>query len=198
MSSNFPRAGRGAAIILISIAVTLAVSACQAGKKGSYMSRQIFEPELFSTVEVNIEGRAPCIPVPPADPRWVGILINAPTSVKAFDNAPTVIPICVFAALPIIVPDPPPMMLIAINRDTGARHSGPAFTRPPPPDDAVPDPTPSRPLTQQEVAGTLGRGRFTTDLVAAVNLPAGNGLYDVYIERGDIVSEPVTISIDAP
>lgn len=198
MGSAFARARKGALLILISTAVTLTVPACQAEKRGSSMSRQVFEPELFSSVEVNVEGRASCSPSPPADPSWVGILIKAPASVKTLDDAPAVVPVCVFAVLPIIVPDPPPMTLVAIDRDTGARYQGPAFTRPPPPDDAVPDPTPSRPRTPQEVAGFFGSSRFTTDLVSAVDLPAGSGLYDIHIERGEFASEPVTIRIEAP
>lgn len=161
------------------------------------MQHQTIEPAIFSTVEVNRQGPSACMPAEPADPAWTGIIINAPDSVQPTANHPAVVPVCAFAVLPFIIPSPPPLRLIAIDRNTGVRYQGNAFSPSPPnpPDDSLPNPIKRPPLTQQDVEGMTGEMMFTTDLVSAVGIPRTGGTFDVHIERGALVSNRRTIVI---
>lgn len=185
---------RKSAHALLLFAPLIATASCQAQNRDKIMATEI-EPSAFASVEVNVEGPVDCTPQRPSSPGWTGVLLNAPDRVKSDGKPPIVVPLCVRAVLPVIVPAPP-MTIVAIDRATGTRYTGPAFSPPPPdqPDDSVPNPTPPPPRAQHEVEGMTAEIAFTADLVGSTRIPA-EGVFDVYIERGEITSESVTVEI---
>lgn len=182
---------------LLLCAISIVPSACQAQPGKLSMPKQRIEPEVFATIDVNAEGHSACTPAKPREAGWQGILINAPTSVAAPAGQQPLVPVCVLAVVPVIAPSPPETVIVAIDRSTGARYSGKAFNPPPPesPDDDAPNPNKRPPRTQDEVSGMTAQIAFTTEIVAALRLPKGDGAYDVHVERGAIRSNTVSIKI---
>lgn len=184
-------------LIGLLICALVVPAACQAHPGSLSMPTQRTEPEIFSTLAVNTEGRSACTPSKPAAAQWQGVVINAPASVEVAGAQSPVVPLCVIAVVPIVVPVPPEMIVVAVDTATGKRYSGKAFDPPPPesPDDSVPNPHQRPPRPQHEVAGMTGEVAFTTDIVAAASLPRRSGTYQVHVERGALVSNTVKVEI---
>lgn len=191
-SSALARRSAHARLLLVSL---MATTSCQAQNRDKIMAAEI-EPSVFASVEVNIEGPVDCTPPRPSSPEWTGILLSAPDRVRSDGTPSLVVPLCVRAVLPVIVPAPP-MTIVAIDRAKGTRYTGPAFPHPLPEqaDDSTPNPMPPPLRAQHEVEGMTAEIAFTADLVGSTKIP-GDGVFDVHIERGGITSEPVAVEIE--
>ncbi|MDR2335593.1 MAG: hypothetical protein LBE61_19165 [Burkholderiaceae bacterium] len=134
-----------------------------------------------------------CTPAAPNDPDWHGIIIDAPALVKVGAGQNAFAPLCGLAVVPIIVPTPPEMLVVAVDNATGQRYIGPAVAQAPL-DYSVPNPVPRR-LQPHEVAGMTGQLRFETDLMTALGLPRRDADYRVHIERGTLSSNVVRVRV---
>jgi hypothetical protein len=175
------------------------------GVKGDAMT---VTDEMFRDVETGVLGPTPCSPKKPADPSFRGILINAPKRVSFKKGFPgeglgtfTTIPICGYYILD--VPYPPKhesmlgaLRLVAVNKDTGKKYTGPVIDR----SDGVPPPK-TPPFTEEQLRGVYVGGYFNPNLVEPVRLPEAPAVYDVHVELGNrgeggfVESNTVTIEI---
>ncbi len=121
--------------------------------------RQALAPALASA----------CMPAVPNDPAWQGITIDTPPLIQTKPGQAAVVLVCGLAVVPIIVPTPPEMRLVAVDIATGQRYAGPVLT-PTPQDNAVPNPAQRPPRQADEVAGMAGQVRFDVDLMEVLHL----------------------------
>ncbi|WP_143129143.1 hypothetical protein [Variovorax sp. PDC80] len=96
--------------------------------------------------------------------------------------------------MPIVVPAPPEMRLVAVNSTTGQRYAGPV-PAPTPQDNEIPNPMQRPPRQPHEVFGMTGQVRFYLDLMAVLRLPQRNADYRVHVERGTLSSNEVQVRV---
>jgi hypothetical protein len=135
-----------------------------------------------------------CAPAAPRDPGWQGIVIEAPPLVRTKPGQAAVVWVCGLAVMPIIVPTPPEMRLVAVDSTTGQRYAGPV-PAPAPQDNEIPNPMQRPPRQPHEVSGMTGQVRFDLDLMAVLRLPQRNADYRVHVERGALSSNVVLVQV---
>jgi len=157
------------------------------------------EPEIFAEVETNVRDEWACTPArPDTRPRWRGILISAPTVVRARPGQPFFIPVCEIHMLPFMGikgKDLPTMMILATNIANNKIYKGEAFKET---IEGYMVPPPEIEYTAEElerIKGSAGGSAFSSDLFANANLPEESAIYDVYIELGRFKSNIVTIEV---
>jgi hypothetical protein len=156
----------------------------------------------FEKVPLNTSEPNPCSPSAPHDPKWRGMLINAPHEVKynpgeAVDEfgAFAKIPICGYSLLN--VPPKPTkerMKLFAIAVKNGEEYSGEVYELDSSPDVPPPD---DEPAGSEEIKGMAVGSYFNLNLANFVQLPVEEAVYEVYIEFRKIRSNKVTIRLVA-
>lgn len=160
----------------------------------------------FARVDLETETPSACSPAPPP-PDWRGVVIRAPSVVRlargvAPDRygAAITIPICGYLCVD-LVPDPPrgDVVLVAVDRASGARRSGELRSLDPSP---VLPPPPRPKLRPSEIAGSVGH-YFNTNLAWFVPVPLAPATYAVHAEYRGYTSNEVVVRVvhderDAP
>lgn len=146
------------------------------------------DPAEFRHVPLNSREPTACSPTPPG-PRWRGLLIRAPRSVRfeignrSDREAPAqdAVPLCGYSLLDI---DPTrrgeKMRIIAVDRDSGRTYSGMIEDTDPSPEEPPPEDAP--PLDPKMLSGVASGGYFNVNLLEFVHLPAATASYEVHVE----------------
>lgn len=166
---------------VLSCLLVLSATACDVTHEKQDMSGARIEPAHFAGIQPPVDGKTECSPALPADPRWQGLVIDAPVRVRKIRDETLIIPVCIAGTLPHGA-SRHPLQIVALDTRTGERYSDNAYYRimpdleaPMPPDAHVPE------NDDELVSSEL---EFTTDLVVAAGIPAGHAAtYEVYVER---------------
>lgn len=158
------------------------------------------EPKLFLDVPLDLNGPTACSPKVPDSWDWRGIIINAPKKVW-FKPGEKVEPYGAFVAVPIcgydftdLRPDVPArkIILVAVDKATGVKLSGPIVPLDPSPIDPPPL---SPPLTAKQLEGHASVGYFNVNLADYIKLPQKSAVYDVLAEFHEFKSNVVSIEL---
>ncbi len=155
--------------------------------------------EFFS---VELSGNSPngCSPAPPPLP-WKGLIIQAPTKtsfeageVADKHGAFAVIPVC--GVYRVAVPKTPshdPMVIVAVDIDSGKRYEGPIVLLDPSPIKTEPDGEPFDPKLLEGVSVTSFINANVANFVA---LPAVSARYEIWVEFRGMSSNKVVVEVE--
>lgn len=161
--------------------LVLSATACDVPHGNQGMPGARIEPAYFAGIQPPVNGKTECSPAVPTDPRWQGLIINAPVRVRKGPNEALIIPVCIAGTLPHGV-SKLPLQIVALDMITGERYSDNAYYRVMP-DREVPMP-PETHAPEKGDEHVFSELEFTTDLVVAAGIPAGrSATYEVYVER---------------